>query len=183
MSDELPTIWPAEAHTLAKHGILKTYLEAWGAILSNARNVSGRELLFVDGFAGPGEYSTGEPGSPILALNAVIDHTRSFRKPVRFKFIEKDEDRHAHLCRTLEAERQRMSASPRVILDAPIHGECEPEVMRIIAARRSENTPLGPALFFFDQFGYSQVSMNLLSEIMQHDHCEVSGRVNVFETT
>ena len=33
--DTLPTVWDAERHTLAKHGILKTYLEAWVAILSH----------------------------------------------------------------------------------------------------------------------------------------------------
>ena len=78
MTDNLPTVWEAEPHTLAKHGILRTYLEAWAAILSNAR--FGTELLFVDGFAGPGEYLLGEPGSPIVALNSILNHDRSLTK-------------------------------------------------------------------------------------------------------
>jgi three-Cys-motif partner protein len=172
MSDELPTIWPAEAHTLAKHGILKTYLEAWGPILSNARTAVGPELLFVDGFAGPGEYSTGDPGSPLL------DHTGSFPKPVRFKFIEKDKDRYQYLCGKLSAENARISASTHVRVDPPVLGECEPEVRRLIGERKAARRPLGPALFFFDQFGYSQVSMSLLAEIMKHDQCEVFSYLN-----
>ena len=32
--------------------------------------------MFVDGFAGPGRYSQGEEGSPIIALKAVIEQTR-----------------------------------------------------------------------------------------------------------
>jgi hypothetical protein len=32
--------------------------------------------VFVDGFAGPGRYSQGEEGSPIIALKAVIEQTR-----------------------------------------------------------------------------------------------------------
>lgn len=178
MSDELPTIWPAEPHTLAKHGILKTYLEAWGAILSNAKVAVGPELLFVDGFAGPGEYSTGEPGSPLVALNAVIDHARSFQRPVRFRFIENDRDRYEHLCRRLIKEEQRIDGSAHVRVDTPVLGECEPEVRRLIAERKAQNKPLGPALFFFDQFGYSQVSMSLLAEVMRHKSCEVFSYLN-----
>lgn len=42
-------LWDADAHTLAKHGILREYLEAWLPIMSR-RNPS---LLLIDGFAGP----------------------------------------------------------------------------------------------------------------------------------
>ena len=153
-------------------------MQAWGAILSNAKTAVGPELLFVDGFAGPGEYSTGEPGSPFVALNAVLDHTGSFPKPVRFKFIENDDERYQHLCGKLAAENARIAGSARVRVDAPVLGECEPEVRRLIAARNAARAPLGPALFFFDQFGYSQVSMSLLAEIMKHDQCEVFSYLN-----
>ena len=42
--------WPANEHTLAKHRILRAYLEAWIPIMSKGN----RRLLLVDGFAGPG---------------------------------------------------------------------------------------------------------------------------------
>jgi hypothetical protein len=31
-------------------------------------------LLLVDGFAGPGRYATGEPGSPLIMLDALLSH-------------------------------------------------------------------------------------------------------------
>ena len=31
-------------------------------------------LLLVDGFAGPGRYATGEQGSPLIMLEALIEH-------------------------------------------------------------------------------------------------------------
>lgn len=177
MSDELPTTWAAERHTLAKHGILKTYLEAWAAILSNAKGIRASELLFVDGFAGPGEYTTGEPGSPIVALNAVLAHTKTL-KPVRFVFIEKDADRHRHLSARLDKEKVRITKTSPVRLDDPILGECEAEICKLIARRDAARQPLGPALFFLDQFGYSQVSMRLLGEIMRHPMCETLSYLN-----
>jgi three-Cys-motif partner protein len=145
MSDE-PTLWEAEPHTLAKHGILKSYFDAWTAIL--ARSTQSAELLFVDGFAGPGEYTNGEPGSPIVALNAVLNHTVNLPKPVRFIFIENRRDRFEHLRTRLGKESARISGNSRVIVDEPIHGDCDTEIRKLIAQRQAEGKPLGPALFF-----------------------------------
>ena len=176
MNDTLPTVWDAEPHTLAKHGILRTYLEAWAAILGNSG--LGTELLFVDGFAGPGEYVDGEPGSPIVALNAILEHTRPFPKSVRLRFIELDERRHAHLSKRLAKETARITKGSRVIVDAPIHGSCESEIRKLIASRKQHQQSLGPALFFLDQFGYSKVPMSLVRAIMAESTCEVFSYLN-----
>ena len=176
MSDNLPTVWEAEPHTLAKHGILRTYLEAWAAILSNAPFVT--ELLFVDGFAGPGEYLRGEPGSPIVALNSILDHDRSLPKKIRLRFIEKDRERHTHLVNRLVQEQERIVASQIVIIEPPILGDCDAEIRKLIAERRRQKQVLGPGLFFLDQFGYSQVPMSLVRHIMAHQQCEVFSYLN-----
>ncbi len=79
MSDELPTVWPLEPHTEAKHAILKSYLQAWAPILARRAKKLGLEnkpLRFIDGFAGPGIYEKGEPGSPVLAVNAIFESRR-----------------------------------------------------------------------------------------------------------
>jgi three-Cys-motif partner protein len=56
-------------------------------------------ILFIDGFAGPGEYTGEEPGSPIIALNALRNHTAKhvISAEVGFIFIERDQDRADHL--------------------------------------------------------------------------------------
>lgn len=46
------TLWPLEPHTLGKHLVLKSYLDAWLPIMGKW---NGR-ILFIDGFA------SGEPG-------------------------------------------------------------------------------------------------------------------------
>ena len=58
------TIWPLQAHTRGKHLVLQQYMNAWLPIMTRW---NGR-VLFIDAFTGPGEYSRGEPGSPIIAL-------------------------------------------------------------------------------------------------------------------
>lgn len=96
VSDELPEVWPLKPHTRAKHAILVSYLRAWAPILARQtkkRGIEDRPLRFIDGFAGPGVYDEGEPGSPILALNAILDHEVNFPAKIRFLFIEKDKER------------------------------------------------------------------------------------------
>ena len=62
------TVWELEPHTRAKHAILKRYLQAWTPTLS----LGGfPQIAYIDGFAGPGKYSKGEDGSPVIALSFV----------------------------------------------------------------------------------------------------------------
>jgi hypothetical protein len=42
-------------------------------------------LVLVDGFAGPGVYEGGEPGSPILMLRAFLDH--AYRDRIRAELV------------------------------------------------------------------------------------------------
>ena len=65
-----------------------------------------------------------------------------------------------------------------VVVDDPIYGDCDPEIRKEIESRRATGKPLGPALFFLDQFGYSQVPMPLLCEIMKHRECEAFSLLN-----
>ena len=72
------------------------------------RSFAGHEprLLLVDGFAGPGRYATGEPGSPLIMLDALLSHA-GFENltDVRFDFffIEHDESRVRHLRKEVAA--------------------------------------------------------------------------------
>ena len=141
--------------------------------------------MYVDGFAGPGEYLKGEPGSPIVALNSILEHSRPLLRSIRLRFIELDEKRHAHLTKRLEQEKTRVAANRPISVEAPILGDCEAEIRKLIAQRKQDGQTLGPALFFLDQFGYSQVPMSLVRAIMSEQQCEVfsylnSQRMNTF---
>ncbi len=79
------TIWPLEPHTKSKHLVLKSYLDAWLPIKSKW---NGR-ILFIDRFAGPGEYSGGEEGSPLIAINAFRNHSAKERMEAEIGFMYK----------------------------------------------------------------------------------------------
>ena len=87
-------IWPLEAHTRAKHELLRRYLAAWFPVLTN-RGFN-RRVLFLDGFAGPGIYANGEPGSPIIALDTLVNHKHFpnlAHSEFDFHFVEPDRER------------------------------------------------------------------------------------------
>src|SRR3989338_8237693 len=71
--DQIP--WKIDPHTSAKHEILKKYLQPWMAILSSTR----KRLVYLDGFAGPGEYLNEKDekinGSPIIAIECYLGHS------------------------------------------------------------------------------------------------------------
>jgi three-Cys-motif partner protein len=98
MTKPLGTIWPLEPHTAKKHEILRRYFQAWLPILAQHNP----RLLYIDAFAGPGEYLNGEDGSPVVILKAARDHVIPFRSELVCLFIESEEDRHKHLVEVLE---------------------------------------------------------------------------------
>jgi len=177
MADGLPTIWEGAPHTFAKHQILKTYFKAWMPILSKFTNnlgQSGHRLLFVDGFAGPGSYAGGEDGSPILALESVLTHSRELPVPVSFLFIEQDDERFSELNNAINNYKNKAKTSSRIKSISVKHGDCE----TILNMYLDNVKKVGPALFFLDQFGFSDVSMDLIKRIMSQPFCEVFSYLN-----
>jgi three-Cys-motif partner protein len=176
VSDTLPTVWPIEDHTLAKHAILKRYLQAWFPILSHQSAIvrsPSQQILYIDGFAGPGEYEKGEIGSPILALQAALEHSRNFPRPVRLIFVEAREDRYNHLLSVLSRYERDLRESRNVIIDPPRLGECDAVLSELLSTNEKRGIKFGPAIAFLDQFGYSAVSMDLVRRIMRFPQCEV----------
>lgn len=172
MKDELPTIWQCEAHTLAKHAILENYLKAWLPILSR-RPDRGHRLLYIDAFAGPGVYKGGEPGSPLIALRVARYHTHDFPVPVEMLFIEHDSERFASLVKQIGPEVEAARKAGKVQEVIPLQGNCDVELNRLLDEHQRRGITFGPALAFLDQFGYGDVSMELVARILSIPRCEV----------
>lgn len=79
------TLWPLEPHTRGKHLVLKHYLDAWFPILGSWSE----RILFIDGFTGPGEYESGEEGSPLIAIGTLREH-RFQRNPLKAAYIDRN---------------------------------------------------------------------------------------------
>ena len=159
-------VWDLEPHTQAKHEILKRYLEAWIPILTQS---GFPEIMYVDGCAGPGRYSKGEDGSPIIALRIAFQRPTFVRTRIRFVFIEEKPDR-ADLLSEIVAS-----------LDIP--DSCEIELYgdesfesafgRVLNSYHDAGQPLPPTFAFIDPFGYSDVSLSIVRNILMHTSCEV----------
>lgn len=178
--DDTPTVWEATPHTLAKHAILREYLKAWMPILS--RQLSGqkkgaKKVLFIDGFAGSGEYVGGEPGSPIIAVDTALEQSDRFPVPICIVSIEKDQERHSVLSGIIDRRREQI-VTKQVEVPSPICADCETEINRFFVKCREQGRQFPPALVFLDQFGYSGVSMDLIGKILEHRSCEVLSFMN-----
>ncbi len=183
MNDNLQTIWDADPHTLAKHKILKAYLQAWMPILTRQSGKlpgggSSKGVIYVDGFAGPGIYNGNEPGSPIIAIDVALTHTVKFPVRVNFLFIEKEPERFASLKAQIEKIRPSLSARSDVRLAEPRNGDCTTELLKVIGEIERKNQKFGPAMVFLDQFGYSEIPISLMERILRIPQCEVFSYLN-----
>ena len=180
MNDSLPTVWDADPHTFAKHDILRGYLNAWIPIMARHTQKRGTQehLLVVEGFAGPGIYKRGEPGSPVVAIKTVLEHSQKLPIPIKFLFVEKDPDRFRSLENVISQHRATAIQSGRVSEIQVRTGDCETILTEFLDYYAKQNQPLGPAFFFLDQFGYSDVSMRLVTRIMGLPVCEVFTYLN-----
>ncbi len=160
------TIWNLEPHTRAKHEILRRYLQAWMPILSHG---GFPHVLYVDGFAGPGRYSKGEDGSPVIALRAALDQRTRLSAKLFFLFVEIDKAR-AEFLQQIVDEIQR-PANFRVKIAA--EQTFESASKELLDSYRSKGKSLPPTFAFIDPFGWVGVPFSAVREILKHQSCEV----------
>lgn len=133
--------WDRSPHTAAKHDLYAQYLAKWFPILVQGWR---GEATYAEGFAGPGVYTHGEPGSPVIALRVLLDSGlgRQVRR-VRLLFVDFDKR-----CVDLLERRLELTASQRktTVEGLRQHG-VEVEVVR---GRCDE--ALGPLLDRYDSW-------------------------------
>ncbi len=166
MSVPKTTLWPLEPHTQTKHLILREYLAAWLPIMSKWN----RRIVFIDGFAGPGRYSKGEEGSPLIVLRTALAHNRlSPDCEFNFLFIEADKKRAEHL----RGEIERLNAEqpfPKTFHHEVAPARFEEKVNRVLVDLAGAQ--LAPTLAFIDPFGFEGLPMRLVAEVAKYPKCE-----------
>lgn len=159
------TVWELQPHTAAKHEILRRYLDAWVPILSQGKFP---HLVIVDGFAGPGRYSKGESGSPIIAIEAVTEQRRPVSAKVDFHFIELDTDRAAHL--EQEVAVLDLPANVSTQVHARAFQDAFPDVWDSYAPKGKKPRP--PSFVFIDPFGF-KIPFRNVAAVLRERSCEV----------
>lgn len=159
-------IWELEPHTRAKHEILKYYLGAWFPILASVHS----RVLYVDGFAGPGEYMGGEDGSPVIALNVAKNHELQsrFKNELVFLFIEMDGRRADHLEKRINT--MTLPLNFKVSVE---RASFESSINSRLANITEREQKLAPSFFFIDPFGPAGFPISLLKRISEQPRSEV----------
>lgn len=164
------TEWAIEPHTRAKHEILRRYLQAWVPILGQG---GFPEVIYIDGFAGPGRYSMGEDGSPIIALKEALEHSGHMLPRMTFLFVESRRDRAGMLRYILSEMEIPPNFSVTVAGDEGGNSGFETVATRFIDGFTGGGRALPPTFAFIDPFGWSGVPFDLVRRIMSYPSCEV----------
>lgn len=166
------TEWGREPHTKAKHDLMQKYLGGWFPILGKW---NGR-IVFFDGFAGPGTYAEGEMGSPLIAIETLLDHglfPRFTGTEFLFLFCEPESDRAVALRARLEefaAARGGLPKNVKYDVAQATFVEAAEDLTKEIEEQKKR---LAPTFAFIDPFGFSGVPLDLISRLLNFDKCEV----------
>jgi three-Cys-motif partner protein len=159
------TIWAIEPHTQAKHEILTRYLDAWFPIMASWNT----KVLFIDGFAGPGRYAGGEPGSPELAVESALKRHRMLRNStILFCFNESDTARYDELESWARAKTETVPSNFELIVEY----EEFVDLARYIVDMRGDRS-LVPTFAFVDPFGFAGVPIQLIANLLRDRRSEL----------
>jgi three-Cys-motif partner protein len=169
---EPPSIGP---HSLAKHRILREYVEEYVRVLTSNPRIDRLVLSLVDGFAGGGLYvdhatpTVVHPGSPQILLDAVFraeaaanaTRKKPFHIDARYFFVDSAPSAIFCLRRVLSGRPRWHSESPRVQV---IEGAFDANLDQIIATIGERGTA-GRSIFVLDQYGYTAAPLSVLARI------------------
>jgi len=171
---KLPTVWKAEPHTIAKVEILREYLIRWFQIMGMAK--PGRDILYIDGFAGPGHYTNYDQGSPVAALRAAAiaynsrvvgkDSGKRVAGDIYCAFIEQDNKRFNELKTHLEPFRKVAGIHLHTVEASFVDG---------LSQLRTQLPDLysNPLFVFIDPFGATGSPFSVVADILRNPTAEV----------
>ncbi|MGH3502883.1 MAG: three-Cys-motif partner protein TcmP [Nocardioidaceae bacterium] len=162
-------MWSCDPHTRAKHRVLRRYLQAWFPILLSGWD----SVTYAEGFAGPGVYEGGEPGSPVIASRTLFEHEgiRGTGKTVNLVFVEERRDRMDHLRQQIRRELEQHGPSAKVVPRVRFaEGACD----EVLPAALAQAGSLGrPVFAFLDSFGGPDIPFTLLERLAGNPSSEV----------
>jgi three-Cys-motif partner protein len=166
------TEWAREPHTKAKHDLMEKYLGGWFPILGRW---NGR-IVFFDGFAGPGSYAEGEMGSPLIAIETLLEHPlfeRFSSTEFLFLFCEPMSDRAAALRARLEEFAVAHGGLPRNVKYDVAETTFIEAAEDLTKTLEEQQKRLAPTFAFIDPFGFSGVPLELIARLLSFEKCEV----------
>lgn len=128
-------------------------------------------IHFLDGFAGPGSYENGEKGSPLIALDTLIDHPH-FQKPnqqrrILFTFVEQNHERAVALEAALKEYRRFPWITTKVL-----EGRFASVSTQLLDELDAQGKQLAPTFALLDPFGFKDIPLSLIARIARNPRCE-----------
>lgn len=163
-------LWEAKPHTLAKISILRTYLSSWfGIIGSRFQN----DLWYVDGFAGPGEYTNSPTGSPVAAISAASNALQGLGSrwkagKIHCVFIEQDSNNFTRLKNKLATSTDKPKIQTHFLNLSFVDG--------LSALRKQTSNPFlppSPLFAFIDPFGATGVPFSEIKDLLSRKTSEI----------
>ena len=169
--EALPSI---ESHSKAKLRVLRSYLRAYFDRLGNIYSRDQFKLDLVDGFSGGGTFQDGSEtisGTPLIMLEEAqeakqrLSHGR--KKPIdfdlKFYFVDAKAHHITHLRKAM-ADRGYSPDDESCVLRT---GKFEDNLNSILKEIKKRQPRAGRSLFLLDQFGYSQVALRIVKNILK----------------
>lgn len=127
-------------------------------------------ILYIDGFAGPGEYKNGQDGSPVVAIKSILEHRskNNLLAEIIMIFIEDDKERHEFLRKKIESFKLPTNIKTDCIL-----GKFNDVLVNIFNNLDEQKKRLAPSFVFIDPFGFSNIPFGTIKKIMENKKCEV----------
>ncbi|MGB8946178.1 MAG: three-Cys-motif partner protein TcmP [Streptomyces sp.] len=165
------TVWQLDPHTKAKHDLLKFYLGGWFPVLSSYNG----KIVFLDGFAGPGRYHSGEPGSPLIALDTLLTHSYFSKMECEFLFFfcEAKKDRFESLSQQIAGYKETHQPWPENVRVELIHSKFSDTATSLVEHLKTQKKRLAPTFAFVDPFGFSGLPMSLMADLLSFNGCEL----------
>lgn len=163
--------WKRPELTTIKHCILRGYLEQWlPEVLQRCQSA-----YIVDGFCGPGNYTGGEPGSPLIAIDVLhrcISADPELLHKAKLVFIDEDDRRCNYLYDLIERKKRYQPALANLIPRIEC-GPCVRKLDRCLTRLEKWYALLPPMFVLLDPFGFSDIPMSIIGRVMKHPQSEV----------
>lgn len=160
--------WDRAEHTAAKHDIYERYLRRWFPIILS--DDAWDHATYAEGFAGPGVYTRGEDGSPIIAIRAFSEMVTKRSKSASFLFVDDDkrctEMLSDQLTRAFPDRPRPNGEMPVIIRRGKCENTLEPELDRLGAW----GTPI---LAVLDSWGNAPVPHRFVARMAENKGSEV----------
>jgi three-Cys-motif partner protein len=161
-------------HSLAKHRILRAYLERYIEIVTATSFQEELSITFVDGYAGGGKYRYGADtvlGSPLVLLQTVAamearlnaERPKGFRINAEFIFVDQNPLHTEFLRSEIENSPYKERLGRGIEIWTADFNE---RVDDLILKAKARSPRAGRAIFLLDQFGWSQVAFRSINAIL-----------------